>query len=420
MNTGLLIIADDLSGAADCAAGFAQRLPTAVLLDPAGTAHQQVIALDLDSRRLPPDDAARVNRAALENPAYRKMALYKKIDSTLRGNVVAEVVALIARGMALVAPAFPAMGRSTRGGVQHVDGIPVDRSDVWTNEGLTGSASLLQNFRNVGLRCALLDRDALYAAELHERLQAHVQNGTQVLICDAETDEDLRVLAQASADLHERLFWVGSAGLAQHLPDTLSLPHHDRHALTPVRSVLTVVGSMSRHSQAQAERLAESSGQHWERISPGLLLDPTVADAREALSERLGNMLAKGQDLLVSLDQTGRDPANAARLGTPLAKLLLPAIGHAGALVATGGETARALLRAAEIGTLQVHGELATGVVLSSATFNARDLLIVTKAGGFGQPDTLHQAWTCLREGVSNAAIQERIPHDNKEETHHV
>lgn len=418
MSRPLLVIADDLSGAADCAAGFAPRVSTRVCLRTPEGEHGQVTAVDLDTRRLPATEAARRNRALLDNPLWSGHALYKKIDSTLRGNVVAEVTALLGRGMALVAPAFPAMARTTVGAVQLLDGVAVDRSDVWRNEGLSGSADLQALFSEQGLLCAHLSLDEVRTRHLPRQLLDHLHRGTQVLICDAERDEDLRALAQASASLAERLFWVGSAGLAQHLPEALGLPEAQRLAQPePATPVLTVVGSMSRHSQAQATLLAERSGQGWVRIDPQVLLASDADARRAALQQQLHDVLQAGNDLLVSLEQADREPSQAAALSNALAVLLQPLLAHAGALVATGGETARALLAAAGIDALLLDGELAPGVVLSRAQHAQRTLAVVTKAGGFGQPDTLYQAWAALRP-VSDPTS----PHvqNNREESQHV
>lgn len=413
MKQPLLVIADDLSGAADCAAGFAHHVAAQVLLDPrAEYRAQPVTALDLDTRRLSAAQAGLLNGAVLERSAFTKHALYKKVDSTLRGNLAGEVAALLRRGMALVAPAFPAMGRTTVGSVQYVDGIAVNQSDLWRNEGLSGTANLRELFTVQGLRCSALDLEQLRSAGLTDLLVQHLQAGTQVLVCDAQTDADLRALALASVEYADNLFWVGSAGLARQLPAALKLNARIAPALhTAALPVLTVVGSMSGHSQAQAARLAERSGQHWQRIEPQLLLAADAQAQRTALGARLAAQLASGADLLISLEQRDRDPTQAALLGAPLAQLLLPAIANAGAVIATGGETARALLNAAAIDSLQLQGELAPGVVLSSARQQGRDLAVVTKAGGFGQPDTLYHAWARLHGASDSPTLSEKEAH---------
>lgn len=417
---GLLVIADDLSGAADCAAGFARHLPTRVLLEQtADHSGCPVIALDLDTRRLAPQPAARLNRSVLGNPALRGRYLYKKIDSTLRGNLPSEVSALLEHGLALVAPAFPALRRTTRDSIQYLDGVPVNDSDVWRNEGLTGTANLLELFSGEGLNCAALDLLQVRGGNLAGQLHQHLLDGTQVLICDAEQDADLHSLALASAAFADRLFWVGSAGLALHLPAALGLPAAGepcRPQAAQGGPILTVVGSMSRHSQAQAALLAERTGQRWARVEPRLLLDGSAHSERQALAIHLASVLDSGSDLLVSLDQAQRAPEQAAQLSQALAGLLAALPAKAAALIATGGETARALLTVAELNALQLHGELAPGVVLSSALHQGRTLPVVTKAGGFGQPDTLYQAWAHLCQARDSRS--EPTPPNNEEPQH--
>ena len=72
--------------------------------------------IDLDTRELPPDEAAR------RIQALDGRITFKKIDSLLRGNVQAEIEALT--GEVIVAPALPVEGRTVRGGVLHVHGVP--------------------------------------------------------------------------------------------------------------------------------------------------------------------------------------------------------------------------------------------------------------------------------------------------------
>lgn len=414
--SGLLIIADDLSGAADCAAGFARRLSTEIVFDaqtlPPSAA---VVAVDADSRRLDPGAAAKANSVVLQQCQYANRALYKKIDSTLRGNVASEIAALQAlRGLAIVAPAFPAMGRTTQDSVQLVNGISVALSDVWRNENLLGTGNLLESLSAEGLRCAAINLATLRdETALSNALDQALRGKVQALICDALTDADLQRLARATAPLYRQLFWVGSAGLAHHLPEALGLPASGDMNVQGRAPVLTVVGSMSQHSQQQARTLAEHSGCFCLEIDAATLLDPARHEQREQLITLLYLRLAKGEDSLLTVSQEERDPSVAAQLSIALAEWLKPAIAVTGSLIATGGETARAILTAAGINRLAVQGELAPGVVLSRTETG---LNVVTKAGAFGQPDTLLIAWQQLhgRDTCSTVA-----PH-NQKEIHHV
>ena len=120
----LTILADDLTGACDSGALFAGEAPVPVTVWPAGRAAGPVAVVDTESRPLAPAEAAaRVGRAAAT--ARGAGTWFKKIDSTLRGPVGAELDALLraaGAASALLTPAFPAQGRVVRDRVLRVDG----------------------------------------------------------------------------------------------------------------------------------------------------------------------------------------------------------------------------------------------------------------------------------------------------------
>ena len=128
----IAVLADDLTSALDGAAPFAARLLAArVVLDASAvdSAGVVVISVDLDSRFLDPVMAEERFAAAACLPGAR--VLYKTVDSTLRGNIGAEIRGALRgsrRRRAVVAPAFPAAGRITLGGRQLVDGVPLERT----------------------------------------------------------------------------------------------------------------------------------------------------------------------------------------------------------------------------------------------------------------------------------------------------
>jgi uncharacterized protein YgbK (DUF1537 family) len=64
----------------------------------------------------------------------------------------------------------------------------------------------------------------------------------------------------------------------------------------------------------------------------------------------------------------------------------------------TGGETAIAVLAALRARGLSLAGEVAPGVALGTIVGRPFDgLAVVTKAGGFGDPDTLVRVWEASR-----------------------
>ncbi len=91
-------------------------------------------------------------------------------------------------------------------------------------------------------------------------------------------------------------------------------------------------------------------------------------------------------------------PEDTRRLTSSLARLIAPCADHAGALVATGGETARAILDAWGIRQLRLLGEVEPGLPWSVTEGWRRDLIVLTKAGSFGTPGTLLHCRDFLRD----------------------
>lgn len=409
----VLIIADDLSGAADCAIAFASAgLRTVVTLDPGhDTGPADVIALDTDTRRLQPAEAASHSVAAARALMTAGQRLYKKIDSTLRGNWAAEVAGLQAlAGLAIVAPAFPATGRTTLDGRVWVNGQPLESTDTWQLEHAGHSADVDAMLRGAGLRTARLSLAQVRgdAVMLAEHLGRCARSDCQALIVDAETGDDLRRLARATLSLGDPLFWVGSGGLAREIAALIAPPESAIHPLpTPAARqgpTLVLVGSLSAVSERQCALLAERAGLRPLLIAPEVLREGPRHRAWPHWQQRIGDWLGRGDDLLLRIGRDQDfDPAEGALLSTALAALVHPHFHHIGGLVATGGETARAMLTVVGIGSLRLECEIEAGVAFGNpvASRDGHRPGIITKAGAFGSDHALYAAWQHLRSDDS-------------------
>lgn len=312
-----------------------------VRLDSRARAAAEVIAIDLDTRARP-ERAARgiVQRAFSARSARRAAILFKKVDSTLRGHVAAELAAArraLGRRAVLFSPAFPAQGRTVGGAKLMLEGRPA-------------SGDLRALLARAGLPAAHIDLQAVRSGRLAGALRDALATGARALACDALRDGDLDALARAGLSLRPRPLFVGSAGLARALARTLPRRRAAPPPARQPRPVVTVVGSASPVSARQARHLARGRSSilvqmSWKRT-------PTRSDI-PAL-RRLGRAVAQG---------------------APRAHYVL-----------TGGETARAVLSARGIRELRLLGEVEPGVPFGMA----RDgTLVCTKAGAFGGPETL-------------------------------
>jgi 4-hydroxythreonine-4-phosphate dehydrogenase len=422
MTRRIVIIADDLTGAADC--GVACGAGAVVLLEkPAGSMPDAaVLAVDADTRSMAAEPAARAiadlvtefaSRHDSEAGDHRPILLFKKVDSTLRGNVGAELAAALEarrsqaspgeRIVALFAPASPAHGRTTVRGRQTVHGHFLENADLWPDQSVRPRSDLAGILRESGLSCANIGLEVVCAgARALETTMVGLASEVDVLVCDAQTDADLEAIATAAAVLDPKTVWCGSAGLARHIPRGAGFalfPHESDPAPVLIAGpTLFVVGSQAHASLAQARALAVAPDISAVVIPHAALLSTEPAAALQEYARIISASLQRGMDVLVQLDGAERCAAeDAPRLAASLARLIAPCADHAGALVATGGESARSILDAWGIQRLRLLGEVEPGLPWSVAEGWRRPLIILTKAGGFGTPGTLMHCRDFLR-----------------------
>lgn len=130
----IAVIADDLAGAAELG-GIALRheLTAEVQTGFCPAEEAEVVVIDTDSRSCPPEEAAA--KIDIEAEKLKEAGfdwLYKKVDSVLRGPVVAELETLLAalgKQKVLLAPANPSLGRTIRNGRYLIDGRLLHETD---------------------------------------------------------------------------------------------------------------------------------------------------------------------------------------------------------------------------------------------------------------------------------------------------
>jgi D-threonate/D-erythronate kinase len=413
--TDVTVIADDLTGAADCGIAFALAdLPTFVSIGNAPAPDSaQIVSVDTDTRRLTGGEAERRAGEAARD-AYRRglRFLYKKIDSTLRGHVAAELrVTLQAwteasageTPLVILAPAFPATGRATRDGRVLVGGVLLEESEVWRKSGMTGPADPIPMLRTAALKAESVPLETVRSGGpgLVAALLDLATRGVHVAVCDADQEQDLRRIADAGAQLHRPVIWVGSGGLARHLPAALGLRPRPGAATRPQIGhgpVLALVGSRSTVAREQARHLGAEEGVATFTLDTDVLLDAGGRDRWSKANAEVCRTLAAGKDVvLVTALGTSVDIEIGPALAEALGRFAAESADRIGGLIATGGDIARAVLGALGAGGLHLLGEVEPGVPIGIADAQ-RPLPVVTKAGAFGTPQTLQRSRAALKQ----------------------
>jgi uncharacterized protein YgbK (DUF1537 family) len=371
------IIADDLTGACDTGCLFAGPGPVGVVAAPAlPFSDRRAIAVDTESRPLGPEAAAAAARAAAARLDGRLAGgvTFKKIDSTMRGAVGAELAALLERGPfagALVCPAFPAQGRVVRDGRLLVDSVPVHESAFAADPAFRAAASEMTALLGVAgpavVPLTLAEVRAGREKILH-RLEAHPG---AIVAADAETDDDLAALAAALAEAPGTLA-AGAAGLGRALSRVLGTAG-PAATLPPGTARLVVVGSRHPAGRALVEALARAGAVCVEADEAG---HGETAPAVAALAAGRPAVVAASAAPALAPDAVAREVARAA---AHILERARPAL-----TVVTGGETAYALIQRLAPTRFDLHGAPAEGLALGALAMpDGRSIALLTKAGGF-------------------------------------
>lgn len=398
--TSLLVLADDLTGAADTGVAFAEAGLDSVLhlggadAGPFRVPQPQVVCVDTDTRGRDGGTAAAAVRRAVHDSGPPRWT-YKKVDSTLRGNVAVETAAALdetGSDVALLAPAFPATGRTTVAGRQYVHGEPLARAGVWRRAVAPAPDRVADLFAGMGLATAGIGIRDIRAGRdrVAAELRSVAAGGARIVVCDAETEADLAAVAEGGAGCSElRVLWSGSGGLASRLAAPLGLPATATEGdclPSPSRvgqgPLLAVVGSAAKQSRAQAAALLRA-GFEEVPLPAATLLEGTEAQ-RLGLSAEVARALRDGDTVVTVAEGRGLgERVTASGVAGALGRTVAGEVPDAVGLLLTGGETARAVLGGAGVRTLRLLGEVEPGVVVSR-TDPAGGLPVVTKAGAFG------------------------------------
>jgi uncharacterized protein YgbK (DUF1537 family) len=389
----VVIVADDLTGALDVAGPFANRgHPTWVAVDHrqvdgAQFSGAEVLSVNATSRHLPATLAAALVAETVERlcPPDTEI-LIKKIDSTLRGNVAAETLAAMhaaRRPNGIVIPAFPAQGRTVAQAMVHVQGVPLPQTSFARDALSPPPREPLDHVFRAAAPGALVQA---VPPEGPFELSARGKQ-QRIYVVDSASQADLDTAVATLGDRLRHCVLVGSAGIAAAVAQGCM---RDRpHAPLPhVRGdVLVVVGSRAEQSAAQVEVLAQQPDVGVFPAPNGQLLDEAILRDRRPVAVLRAAAAAEGRVA---------DAADVARNLAQNALRVLQAR-RVDALLATGGDTAIAILHCLGVAALQVMGDLLPGIPYARLERPERPLWLITKAGGFGTPQTMRELVARLR-----------------------
>ena len=402
----LLMIADDFTGALDtgvqfAASGVSTRVVVGSGVELAAKAEQaRVLVVDAETRHLPPEQAcAAVERLTRQAVSLGIPYLYKKTDSALRGNVGAELTALLrASGEKQLPflPAYPQMGRITRAGVHLVEGVPVAESvfgrDPFEPVRHSSLAEIIGEQSDVPVRLspALGPRDA-------------VPDGEGILVFDGTSDGELLETGRRLLEEGRLHIMAGCAGFGGVLPQLLGLTSGRCQEMPKLdKRMLVICGSVNPITVAQMDAAERAGIVRWQ-MTPEQKLQPNYWQTERGERElaALQDSVARHDPFILDTNDPGDSRLTqeyAQRNGIDLDGIRLgisQAVGYlvsklfpdpnVGTLLITGGDTLLQCMNYMGVDQVEPVCELSAGVVLSLVSYQGCTRCVLTKSGGFGQ-----------------------------------
>ncbi len=417
------IIADDLTGANDTALQFKLNgADTNILLNENVSEIREHIpqawAISTESRNGTPACAFDKVKKAIElftdkiNPDF----FYKKIDSTVRGNIAVEVISALEAldwDAAVMMPAFPSEGRTTVGGYQLLNGTPIERTEMAADPHSPITESHLpsmmkhqlgENLENlVGLVELKTVLDG--AGPILRRVNELIEDGKRIIIVDSVSDTDIKQTVLAVQKSEYKILPVGNAAAAKVLSN-IWFPNEngiDRNIKVPKMPKFIVSGSATHITADQIKALEKNCIYSEKSKIYELDMDTIMLGVQDEFVDRIvqdlsntGIVLVHTSNLFKNFNGFDSSSINVELTKSGLANMITDYLAEltsavlskiCAILITLGGETSYKCCDAIGVCQLGLVDEVLPAIALSKNVDSTQ--YIVTKSGNLGKETTI-------------------------------
>lgn len=403
----VLVISDDMTGnndtgallnqaGFDTVAALHDELPAEYLRG------RDALCLNIDSRALPAGEAKKLVRKAAERYWKPGMLCCKRIDSTLRGNIGAEIDGMLEAlpdgYKAVLVPAFPRAGRTCIGGYVMVNGELLTESgaqkDLKTPVHSSEAAEIVARQSSRRTETVELPQIREETARLARRIK---ESRAEILVMDAICDGDIERIARACvcADVPVACVDPGSFTVSM-AKEKFAAPVSVKHAKT-----LLVVGSISEVTRKQVAYLAQKEEVLICRVSVKRLLAEYEQLKAEVLTDVLKQAAAYDKVCLLTEDGETEEGAAAAReISRRFARLGACVWEHMqdeiGCVYLCGGDTASDFLDEIRVCAIDIEEEVLPLAVYGRAirvdqSASEKGFQVLTKGGMIGSESAVYE-----------------------------
>lgn len=387
----MLLIADDFTGANDSGIKIVQRgYDASISLNCNENSDSNINIIDTETRNLNKNKAYDIVDKTISNLENLSdyLVIYKKVDSTLRGNIRSEYEAIykyLNPQYVIFAPAHPNLGRTTKDGIQYVNGKRILDTEF--------SQDPEKPVTNDNIKNILADKmHHHYIDEIRKDL--NIKPGINTFDC--EIYDDLLKIAQKSLEIDQRVLFIGSAGLCDALFDELIIK----------KPVVGIVGSVSSQNKESIE-YCKKMGVPVIKIT---LMD-YVNNSYKNKVDQVICLLKENKDVIIVTSKDRIDyietleylRENNLKTDLILSKLLksisislINEVDISGVFT-SGGTTSIEFLKSIGATGTNLIDEIENGVIMNKIKGVSNDLYLVTKAGAFGNKKTIYNSLNQIR-----------------------
>lgn len=419
----IVIVADDFTGSNDTGVQFSKRHLKSVVVINNEKINKlwndfDVIVIDIESRFETPDAAYRKAYETGEILKRRKPdCIYKKIDSTFRGNIGAEIAGLMESlgiGHTILVPAFPSNGRITKNGMVYVNGKLLEETEASADPRTPVRDSYIPKIISgqTDKTIALISYEIVQAGRfvLENKLSQLVKNSIEIIVIDALDDRDMDMIASVTAPLKNRVMFSGSPGFAGFLPEYLKTGNQ--------RNInIVIAGSVSNVTRDQIDHAQKNMHLSVIDIDTGKLFSGKEAEEVRRILRIINESCSEDKDIIVrsspsrdsvrsSIEQGQQKGLTPVEVSESIALFLgeltreiiekFPVNG----ILLTGGDTAIKTVNALNASGTVIQKEIEPGIPYGNFIDEKfRNITVVTKAGGFGSNEAILRILNFFREG---------------------
>lgn len=427
------IIADDLTGANDTGVQFAKKgLKSSVLMKTKDSVSDDVdvLIIDTDSRSIDEELAYKRVEEAVDYLVEKNITLlYKKIDSTMRGNIGIELDAIYNKmkpEFMIIAPGFPETNRKIINGHLFVNEDLIHETNFAYDPKNPIKSSFVPELikKSTNHLVGLITEVDLIKGLDHvlNKMNAFKKENIVYILFDTNSNNNLEMISTVFRKLNTSVVLVGSAGLADYLVEETSKKTTYKLPNTTNETVMLIIGSVNDITRKQleeilkvpntvgvklnSEQIVKNETQFIDEINRVYsIIDKAIMEKKHIIlyssynTESIANAVQYGKDSEYSNEKVSE------RISQTLGIVSRRVIEEyqLNRLFITGGDTAKKICDELGVLEFQLIGEVEKGVPYG--LFVEENIIAITKAGGFGTENVMVESLKFL-EGVDVTCAQ--------------